>query len=343
VFGSKHHRLGLGLGVGLSVASLSASAGARANDRVCDGARIHVAGDVQPRWRAAIDGACSAMATIAGVDPTAHVRMAAIERDLVLEVTLADGRFASRRVVSPDALLATLEALVVVPPSGASELNEVRAVSEASESSAASADDGDHGERAQAPSAIGSTWPRLEEPAPSPRPSDGEPTTAIELGGGAGGRVAAHGYLSASVAGFADIRVGDWLLGTLIRWDVIGSKSAPLVDVFEMETVIVGIAVARRVGLGFGSLDAGLSPRLAVETQTFESGAAGESSLSSTDVRLGAFARLSFGKSALRPVVELDADVSPSRLRRVVQLDPRLPALPSWSAGLSAGLAWTAP
>jgi hypothetical protein len=339
VFRSAHHRrgLGLGLGVGLSVASLSGSAGARAHDRVCDGARIHVAGDVQPRWRAAIDGACSAMATLAGVDPTAHVRMAAIDRDLALEVTLTDGRFASRRVVSPDALLATLEALVVVPPSDASELKEA---SEASDASAVKTDDG--GERAQPPSAMGSTWTRLEEPTPS-RPSNGEPTTAIELGGGAGGRVAGHGYLSASVAGFADIRVGNWLLGTLIRWDVIGSKSAPLVDVFEMETVVVGIAVARRFRLGFGSLDAGVSPRLAVETQTFESGAAGESSLSSTDVRLGAFGRVSFGKSALRPIVELDADVSPSRLRRVAQLDSRVPALPSWSAGLSAGLAWTAP
>lgn len=329
----------------LSVASLAGSADARANDRVCDGARIHVAGDVERRWRAAIDAACSAMATLPGVDPTAHVRMAAIDRDLALEVTLADGRFASRRVLSPDALLATLEALLVVPPSAASEASEVNEVPEVSRASTAKADDGGRVERVQPPSAMGSssTWPRLEEPAPSQRPANGEPTTAIELGGGAGGRVAAQGYLSASVSGFADIRVGNWLLGTLIRWDVLGTKSAPLVDVFEMETVVAGIAVARRVRLGFGSLDAGVSPRLAVETQTFESGAAGESSLSSTDVRLGAFGRLSFGKSALRPIIEVDADVSPSRLRRVTQLDPRLPALPSWSAGLSAGLAWTAP
>lgn len=318
----------------LSVTSLSASAGARADEQVCDDARLHVAGDVEPRWRAAIDRACSALATLPGIDPTARVRMVAIDRELALQVTLADGRFASRRVVSPDALLATLEALLVVPPSDARE---------ARQGSDAKADPDQRGEREEPPPAITSAWPRLEEPTPSPRPSNGEPTTAIELGGGAGGRVAARGYLSASVAGFADIRVGTWLLGTLIRWDLLGSKNAPLVDVFEMETVVVGIVVARRAGVGFGSLDVGLSPRLAVETQTFESGAAGESSLSSTDVRLGAFGRLSFGKSALRPIVELDADVSPSRLRRVVQLDPRLPALPSWSAGLSAGLAWTAP
>ncbi len=322
---------------------LAGSAGARANGPACDGARIHVAGKVQPRWRAAIDGACSAMTTLPGIDPTAHVRMAAIDRDLALEVTLADGRFASRRVVSPDALLATLEALLVVPPSDASEVSDASEPRAPRAPSDAKSGDGGRGERVSPAAAMGSTWPPREEPAPSERPCNGEPTTAIELGGGAGGRVAARGYLSASVAGFADIRVGNWLVGTLIRWDVIGSKSAPLVDVFEMETVVAGIVVARRVGLGFASLDAGLSPRLAVETQTFESGATGESSLSSTDVRLGAFGRFSFGKSALRPIVELDADASPSRLRRVVYLAPRLPALPSWSAGLSAGLAWTTP
>jgi hypothetical protein len=337
---SATHRRRFGLGVASSVALLTCSAGARADGRPCDRARIHVVGDVQPRWRAAIDGACTAMTMLTGVDPTAEVRMAAIDRDLALEVTLADGRFASRRVVAPDALLSTLEALLVVPPSEPGESDDASAPRESRASKAA---DAAHGESVRPAAVIGSTWPRSEEPGPVEPRRNGEATTAIELGGGAGGRVAARGYLSASVAGFADIRVGNWLLGTLIRWDVIGSKSAPLVDVFEMETVVVGIVVARRVGLGFGSLDAGLSPRLAVETQTFESGAAGESSLSATDVRLGAFGRLSFGKSALRPIVELDADVSPSRLRRVAQLDPRLPALPAWSTGLSAGLAWTTP
>jgi hypothetical protein len=244
--------------------------------------------------------------------------MAPVDRDLALEVTVADGRFAARRITSPDALLATLEALIVVPTPEAPLVAE------------------------EPPPTITSAWPSLEESAPPPRPAPAESNVAIELGGALGGRVAAHGYLSAAPAGFAEIRVGSWLLGALIRWDVIGSKSAPLVDVFEMETVVVGIVVARRVGLGFGSIDAGLSPRVAVETQTFEGGT-GEQSLSATDVRLGAFGRLAFGKSALRPIVELDADLSPSRLRRMVQLDPRLPELPSWSAGLSAGLAFTAP
>ncbi|MDB5217036.1 MAG: hypothetical protein JWO86_4963 [Myxococcaceae bacterium] len=310
----------------LSVTSLSGVVSARADEHVCDDARIHVASDVQPRWRAAIDRACAAIAALPGVDPTARVRLAAVDRDLALEVTLADGRFASRRLVSPDALLATLEALLVVPPSDARDTKDTREA---------------RVDREEPPPTITSAWPRVEEGALQ-RPSN-EASPTIEIGGGFGGRVAARGYLSAAVAGFADIHVGSWLLGTTIRWDLIGGKSAPLVDVFEMETVVAGIVVARRMPVGFGSVDVGISPRLAVETQTFESGAAGESSLSATDVRLGSFARIAFGRSALRPIVELDADVSPSRLRRVVQLDPRLPALPSWSAGLSAGLAWTAP
>lgn len=282
---------------------------------------MRVAGDLQPRWQAAVAHACSAIAELTGVDPGARVRISPVDRDVVtVEVTLADGRFATRRVVSPDALLTTLQALVVVPPSAAEEAP-----------------------REPAPSAASASTPRDEAPAPAPEPTAPHASNvAFELGGSLGGRVAAHGYLSAAPAGFAEVRVGSWLLGALIRWDVIGSKSAPLVDVFEMETVVVGIVTARRVALGFGSIDAGLSPRVAVETQTFEGGA-GEQSLSAIDVRLGAFARLGFGTAALRPILEIDADVSPSRLRRVAQLDPRLPELPSWSAGLSAGLAWTAP
>lgn len=330
------HRRGLGIGLALSLASVSAGALALADERACNDARIHVARDVHARWTRAIDRACFALATLPGVDPTARVRMAASERDLAIEVTLTDGRFASRRVVSPDALLVTLEALLVVPTPDVSTASATTADSEERRRS------DDEGDREAPATTITSAWPRLEEPVASQRPN-AEPTTTVDLGGGLGGRVAARGYLSASVAGFADLRVGSWLFGTLIRWDLIGDKSAPLVDVFEMETVVVGLVVARRTSLGFGTLDAGLSPRLALETQTFESGAAGETSLSATDVRLGAFGRLSFGKSALRPIVELDADASPSRLRRGVQLDPRLPALPSWSAGLSAGLAWTAP
>jgi hypothetical protein len=312
----------------LSFASLSGVGAARADVHRCEDARIQVASEVQPRWRAAIERACASLAALPGVDPSARVRIGPIDRDLAVEVTLADGRFASRRVVAPEALLATLEAVLVVPPSDPPADPPVVA---------------EERQQARPPSnSFAPAWPRAEDSAPAPRLPPAESNVAVELGGGLGGRVAAHGYLSAAPAGFAEIRVGSWLLGALLRWDVIGSKSAPLVDVFEMETVVVGLVVARRVALGFGSIDAGLSPRLAVETQTFESGG-GEQTLGATDVRLGTFARLAFGRSALRPIVEVDADLSPSRLRRVVQLDPRLPELPSWSAGLSAGLAWTAP
>ena len=156
-----------------------------------------------------------------------------------------------------------------------------------------------------------------------------------------GGRVAARGYLSADLSGVAELRTDSWLFGTLFRWDFVSDKSAPLVAVFEMETVTAGLLVGRRIPFGFGSFDTGLSPRLVVETQTYEA-KAGEQSKSATDVRLGAFARLAFGKSSLRALVELDGELSPSRLRRIVQLDPLLPALPAWSAGLTAGVMWAA-
>ena len=317
-----------------ALAALSGAQRARAGAGACDGSRMDVSPEVDRHWRDAIDAACSALHG-AAVDSTAHVRFSARGADLLVEVALADGRAASRRLSSTDALLPTLEALVVLPAAPAA--------SNAPPSSAPPSAPPD--EAAEFRPRITSVVPDNHSSGiePSPPPVTTVPGLGIDLGGGFGGRIAAHGYLSAAPGAFAELRLGSWLFGTQLRWDVIGGKSAPLVDVFEMETVLVGITVARRVRVGFGSVDVGLSPRLAVETQTFETGTDGEQSFAATDIRLGAFTRVSFGTSAFRPMLEVDGDLSPSRLRRVAQLDPRLPALPSWSAGLSAGVSWTAP
>ena len=280
-----------------------------------------VDGEPSAPWRAVIERACLDIDE-RFTDPTAETHIVPIEGDLTITVNLADGRSTARRVHLPEALRPTLEALIVLPPERRSPVPPMPV----------------------APSLPPATT--LQEIPPDP--SNAVPVVArearpsIELGGGIGGRFASHAYLSLAVDAFAQIHVGSWLLGTVFRWDFIGQKEAPLVSTFETETVGAGLLVARRAALGFGALDVGVTTRLALETQTYET-SAGEQSISATDVRLGPFARLAFGSGALRGLFAVDAELSPTRLRRTFRLDPLLPPLPAWSLGMSAGLQWAAP
>lgn len=282
------------------------------------------------RWMEAIERACADLATAPGADASARVRIVPLDRDLSVEVTLADGRSASRRLASPDALRPTLEALLLIPMLAPAAI--ARAAADPApprEPVFTRADD-----------------PGVGKPPPPPAPASSsppEPTFGVDFGGSVGGRVAGDGYLSVAPAAFAELRAGPWLIGTFIRWDVYEYKSAPLVTTFEMETVAAGLLVGRRTPLAFGSLDVGVSPRLVVETQTFETRAGEQTDTSGTDVRLGGFARLGLGRGAVRGLLELDAEISPGRARRVARLDPLLPALPAWSAGLSVGIMWASP
>jgi hypothetical protein len=276
----------------------------------------------------AIERACADLATAPGADASAQVRIVPVDRDLSVEVTLADGRSASRRLATAESLRPTLEALLLVPTLAPAP--RARATEESApprELVFTRAED-----------------PGLGKPAPAaPAASPAEPTFGVDIGGAVGGRVAGDSYLSVAPAAFAELRVGPWLVGTFLRWDVYQDKSAPLVTTFEMETVAAGLLVGHRTPLGFGNVDVGVSPRLVVETQTYETKAGEHTATSGTDVRLGAFGRLGLGKGTLRGFLELDAEISPGRVRRITRLDPLLPALPAWSAGLSLGLMWASP
>lgn len=298
---------------------LTSAGAARAETHGCEDVRIHVDGAISPRWSDAIARACSELAGVKGTDASARVRITPDDEGVTIAVTLADGRSASRRLQSPDHLRSTLEALLALPPTSIAAA-PVRATEA---TTAPLADTG---------------WPPADEPWPSAK-STAERSLGIDAGGALGGRVAAQGYVSFAPSGFAELRVGPWLFGGLFRWEAIGKKSAPLVDTFEMTSLAAALFVGRRVPLGFLAIDVGISPRIVVDSQTWET-STGEHDVSSTDIRLGSLGRLLLGRGAVRGLVELDAEISPARLRREVKLDPLLPPLPSWNAGLSAGLLW---
>jgi hypothetical protein len=156
------------------------------------------------------------------------------------------------------------------------------------------------------------------------------------------GRIAGGGYLSLGPSAFGQVAVGAWALGLDVRWDAFESKSGVNPD-FEMESLEVGFTLTRRFRFQSADIEVGLSPRVVDETQS-DDALASEVTFATTDVRVGALVRASIGRVyRVRPIVELDGELSPSRIRRLPKLDPNLPALPAWSAGLSLGVLWGDP
>jgi hypothetical protein len=291
-------------------------------------------------------------------DVTARVRILPADPDLIVEISLRDGRSTIRRVRDPAALTPTLEALLSLPPAEkqASEQPPQRAEDPsattrgflaAEQQSPAPAPPRDASAASEKPR------PPAEDtatPSPHGKGAESTPQSAVrmELGGAAGGRVAGHRYLSFAPGGFAQLRVESLLFGVTARWDAVQGRSSTAVPNFEMDTLAVGVSVGRRWSEAPLRIDVGVSPRLIAETQSYQANPAApseatEQAATQTDLRLGAFARIAFGRGAFRPLLELDAELSPSRLRRDIRIDPVLPPLPSWSAGISAGVAWGEP
>jgi hypothetical protein len=307
----------IGVAVLCALVFTAGQAAADERDDGCDRLSIRIERPLPARWVEPMARACRELATMQNADPTARLRIRAGGDDLVIEVVLGDGRRAARTMKRTEALRPTLEALLLVPIEEA----PTPAVPAPVEPSPAP----------PVPAAA------VEEPRPAARLGPREVT--VELGGGPGARIAGNGYVSFAPAAHAELVVGAWLFGMTVRWDVIQSKSVPAVNVFEMESVAAGLLVGRRFDVGFGTTDVGVAPRLVAESQSYELGKR-EETRSGTDIRIGTFTRLAFGHAPLRLVLEADAELSPARVRRDVFLDPLLPALPAWSAGLLVGLQW---
>lgn len=283
----------------------------------CADPRLEILEPLGAPWDDALRASCRDLPRGADGDPDAHVKLRPLGGELVLEVRLADGREAVRLVKTADGLPSTLDAVlrlpVVVPkPSAAVEPKPLP-------------------ERAQ---------PTPVEP-PRPRePSRGD-TLGIDAGAVVGGRIAgSEPYISLSPTLFGQLRVKGFALGLSVRWEVI-QKSANSHRP-EMNTLAAGLVFGRRIGSVPFAVDLGLSPRIAVVTQT-TGRRADEVDHSVADLRVAAFGRAYFGRGQLRFVVETDVELSPADLRNDRRLDTTLPLLPSWGLGLSVGAAWSDP
>jgi hypothetical protein len=300
------------------LAFVAAEVHAQGSSAACANPRIHVEGELAERWAAAVAHLCERFGTMTDVDPTATLRIVPKDDDVVLEVTLGEGRTAVRRLHSPDDLPTVAEALTVVIPEPRSE----------------------H----PAPTPAVNQRPEPVPPSP-PLPAKKESAAIhVELGIGIEGRLSGSTtYLSAGGTAYAGLRPGDWLFAVLARWQPSEVPAQRATEGFEMESAGAGFLVARRLlQTGWVALEAGASAMLLVDTQSIETRTPDEVG-SAADARFGMLVRAPIGKGPWRFAPSIDADVAPSRIRRTTRIDPALPPLPKWSVGFGLGLNWTEP
>jgi hypothetical protein len=283
----------------------------------CADPRVRVDGAPGDGWIEAIVRACEALAAMSDSDHSARIILVPSGQDLIVEVSLADGRSTFRRVTAPSSLNSILAALVELP------------VEQYFEPAGIPVD-------GTPPPAALRQLPTTPAPAATSPPS---PRVGVELGAAASGRVAGQGYLSFGPSAFAQLVVGAWALGIDARWEALEAKSGAD-STFEMETVAVGLTLTHEFRAHALDIDVGLSPRLVDETQSDDAYANGNA-FSTTDVRMAALVRATLGWTHVRPLVTLDGELSPTRVRRLPRLNRDLPPLPAWSAGLSLGVQWS--
>jgi hypothetical protein len=295
----------------LGVLGLCWAGPARAEDKPCTSPRIHLELEGKPEWEAEVPDLRTRLLALEHVDACAHVTIRA-QGDGVLVSVTSQGRAATRFLTNPSELAHTVEALVVLPPPAA---------------------------QADEPEPV--ETPKRQEPAPTPP----APTTHMELGAAASGRIAGGPLLGgggiATSAGLVD---HGWLIGVSARWEFAADYfSAITPNGFSMGSGAVGVELGHRWNIRAMNLDALIGPTAVLESQeafgsvTSPSGIEG----SALDVRLNLKLRASLpSTSRFRFYAAIDAEASPHRLVSPKRLDPELPTLPFWSAGVALGVLW---
>jgi hypothetical protein len=298
----------------LLVAATSGPVVAAQDANRCEQPALLLEGSPPARWSSALAALSSRLRRSADLDRCAKLLVRVEGDGLVVRVETADGRTAVRYVDLPEALIRTVEALLVLP----------LATSEPNDADIPSDD-------------------RPKEPTVQPdrRLNDRE-SAHVEFGVGALGRLSGSALLGGiGLSGFAQVALREWLIGVAARWepnDVLLQQ--PERAGFNMQTYSIRALLGRCASLGALNLDALVGPAIVAESQEADGPGDGIGGTAS-DARLNVTLRL-FGPSDSHTRLYAAGDIEGSlaRLRHQKRLDPELPALPSWSAGLSLGVEW---
>jgi hypothetical protein len=238
------------------------AADASGSPRACQGPNFSWDEQVSDRWQGAARALGARLASLEDIDRCAEVELLGASPGVIAHVVLADGRSAVRRVVDPARLASVVEPLLILLPATAPA--------------------------SSAPLSPPATSLPPAEPAPAPTPA------AIEAGLGASAHLTLRpSYLGYGAAGFVQVVVGRWLIGSAARWEGNNlSTGQTLPPGFNMQSFTLGALVGRRIPFDAVLLDVAVGPQLLVENQeTSGHDPDGISGLYG-DVNLGAVVRL---------------------------------------------------
>ena len=177
----------------------------------CAPVAIDIVGDLDKRWFHELVRVCEIISALPNRDQAAHATIFGLGHDLLVHVTLHDGRSASRVVRAPEVLAATLEALMSVPQPHRNH-------------------------QFSRPAPDPEVLADVESPELVTRAPAGDRLT-VELGAILGTRLSFPGTGTAlSAALSTQLRLRSWLVGMGMRGDLLVARAAGAPRGFEMDT-----------------------------------------------------------------------------------------------------------
>jgi hypothetical protein len=313
-----------GLAVMLALGSGSSFAHAQSlAPAACAGLRVSVDGALPEHWSAALERVCGALAERRDLDAHATLALSAGPNDgLHLSARLRDGRSAERDVDTEAALLATAEALLLLPVSSAPEPPP----------SAAEVP-------APAPPRV-TSLPEDEASQPAPPKA---PASFVHLRVGINliGHIAGTpAYIGGGFSAVAGVRFGSVLLEVAPQWEAEQVSARDRLSDFEMHnfgiSAMLGLRVLNRPE---GAVEIGAGALFLAETQTYRP-VSNEVGGTLIDGQLAAFARILWGSSRLRWSARIDLALALARLAKEAHIRENFPPLPSVAVGVAFGVHW---
>jgi hypothetical protein len=327
----------------LGVVAVLGPGSALAADRACSAMAVEADASVRARWPDLLSGVRNELATLEDLDTCAHVELSLKQGVIGVDVTLPDGRSASRTAALREDVIPTLQALLLVPEQRTSDA-ATDAVVESTP--------------ARSPEITPRPVPRTrtlrahrEQGTHSELPALEPRALGIELSLLSGARIG-DGQTSFGLGALSFLELSGWLVGGQARADRYQSLAGD-----SQETALeLAFLLGRR--LQFSSVALDISGGVAVaekgigisDTRVVRTGSPGSmpppasttptepppESTSGPVPRLLFGSRLGFSpRSVFRTFIGIDGEVGPARADAIT--DSRAPTLPTWTVGLALG------
>jgi hypothetical protein len=279
----------------------------------CTGAGVEAEPGLSAAHPALVDEVRRVLAQREGIEPCARVELGLARKAILVGVTLADGRSATRAIADSRDVVPVVEALLLVP---APEPEPPPAP---------------HAQTTQKPTERPRSVRRIIAPELSAQPAPADPSrSGVEVSLAAGVRLG-DGQSSVGLGAISFLELSSWLLGLGLRADHYESPS----EAYSVMELMAPFGHRFRVHSAAVDLVAG--PALVLQTDSaVESGPNGESRHTGTEPvpRLAFAGHVHFGPpSSLHPFVGVEGEAGPT----TVQDPQRSPELPAWTLGVALG------